>query len=144
MNTSASFVGLKDILYSKVTGYKRCNQNIAFCNKSEICSIYSQCQWILKKNMVSSIYSKNERWDNFMFWKLSQHSFLEESRTPKFAFEMYWPLTRSCLESDEWRHNFEIFGIEYYIWQNIKICGDWVSLHYMGYVQFFLIQYFLK
>ena len=46
-----------------------------------------------QKNMVSSILPKNECWDNFMYWKLSQRSFfLEESRTPYFAFEIYWPL----------------------------------------------------
>ena len=28
-----------------------------------------------KQFMVSSIFSKNKRWDNFMYWELSKHSF---------------------------------------------------------------------
>ena len=43
---------------------------------------FSCCFWIFlwmysksrKQFMVSSILPKNERWDNFMYWKLSQHS----------------------------------------------------------------------
>ena len=47
-------------------------------------------QYISKKNMVSSILQKNERWDNFQSIKSSQRSFFEkESRTQYFIFEIY-------------------------------------------------------
>ena len=34
-----------------------------------------------KQFKMTSILPKNEGWDNFVYWKLSQRSFLEELRT---------------------------------------------------------------
>ena len=50
-----------------------------------------------KKNMVSSILPNNERWDNFMYWKLSQRSFFGRIEDTIICFWDFLTFRRSQL-----------------------------------------------
>ena len=47
----------------------------------------------LKKNVLSSIFQKTNAGAILCTERCPSIRFLEEFRTPKFAFEIYWPLT---------------------------------------------------
>ena len=49
--------------------------------------------------MVSSILPKNERWDNFMYWKLSQCSFFGRIEDTIICFPDCLTFTKSRLEA---------------------------------------------
>ena len=69
--------------------------------------------------MVSSILPKNERWDNFMYWKLSQGSFFGRIKDTIICF-------RDCLNFSNLKFKWKRVFFKYLdfltIWIHIFLC----------------------